>query len=471
MPHAHGLWRLASPVARWSAATAPPPKKRRAPSCHPFVRPAASRRADPPRSGFTKNAVFDKISTMISETFSVGSSLLSGAVVPPLSKSLLHRRLIATALADGASLLAYKLPCAPSKDILATYNALSALVKPIGDESPVVLDCGESGTTLRLLVPIVACLGRAATFVGHGRLPNRPMQPYADAFASHGVTLEFPDRPETFLPLTLSGCLQPGIYSLPGNISSQFISGLLFALPLLGKASEIRLTSPLESEAYVRMTIATMKEFGIDILPLENGGFAIPENSRYSLPDSTNSVETDASQAAFWHLANFLGSSVAISGETPSSLQGDSIFPELLDRLRAETPGDTLDIDVSQTPDLVPALAAAAAYAPGTTRLVNAARLRIKESDRLSTTCALLRAFGSECQELPDALVIPPGPPTPLNRPVEVDGANDHRIVMTAAMLATRHPCTIKGTEAVDKSYPTFFDDYRRVGGIATRLG
>lgn len=420
--------------------------------------------------GFTFCALFVIIRAMISETFSVGPSLLKGSVIPPLSKSFLHRRLITTALADGPSLGRFQLPVAPSKDILATYNALSALVKPLEDGSPVILDCGESGTTLRLLVPVVACIGRAATFTGHGRLPNRPMQPYAEAFASRGVTLEFPATPDTFLPLKLSGRLQPGVYSLPGNISSQFISGLLFALPLLGEASEIRLTSPLESEAYVRMTIATMKEFGIDVLPLEDGGFAIPANSRYVLPKSMNSVETDASQAAFWHLANFLGSSVEISGECPSTLQGDAIFPELLDRLRAEKPGDTLDIDVSQTPDLVPALAAAAAYAHGTTRLVNAARLRIKESDRLATTCSLLRVFGSACQELPDALIVPPGPPTPPNRPVHVDGANDHRIVMAAAMLATRHPCTIKGAEAVQKSYPTFFDDYRRVGGIATRL-
>ena len=396
----------------------------------------------------------------------LGPALLNGAVVPPPSKSLLHRGMICTALAGQAP--DTLLPEHASRDILATVEVLETLVSGNPGER-VTVNCGESGTTLRLLVPVAACLRAETVFLGEGRLPQRPMQPYADAFAGHGVTLRFPEEPGCYLPLTLSGRPQPGVYTLPGDVSSQFISGLLLALPLLEAPSEIRLASPLESESYVRMTLSVMRAHGIEVEPLGDGGWRIPAPQTYRPPVTPFRAEPDASQAAFWQLANHLGSFVRLAGGEPTNLQGDAVFPELLARLRDEHPGDTLDIDVSQTPDLVPALAAAAAYARGTTRLTHAARLRLKESDRLASTCAMLRAFGSACEETPDSLIIPPGPPTlPAGlRPI-VDGANDHRIVMTAAMLATRAPCTIVGAEAVRKSYPSFFEEYRRVGGIAT---
>ena len=390
----------------------------------------------------------------------LGPGLLSGEVAVPPSKSLLHRAMICAALAGDPALC--PAPAAPSEDIAATRRVLDALLAPSDD--PAQADCGESGTTLRLLVPVAAALGRAAVFTGRGRLPLRPMKPYADAFADSGATLAFPADPGRFLPLSVSGRLRPGVFELPGDVSSQFVSGLLLALPLLPGPSEIRLTSPLESRPYVDMTLAVLRAFGIEVHETD-GVFAVPGGQHYRRA-TTFVVEGDASQEAFWHLANFLGSSVTIAAPAHSGLQGDAVFPDLLARLRAAPAGGPPpEIDVAQTPDLVPALAAAAAFSSAGALIVHAERLRLKESDRLATTRALLAAFGCNAQETPDGLLIPPGPPTPPSEPPLVDGAGDHRIVMTAAMLATRIPCRLRGASAVAKSWPSFFDDYRRAGG------
>ena len=392
----------------------------------------------------------------------LGPGLLSGEVAIPPSKSLLHRAMICAALAGDAALC--PVPGAPSEDVAATRRVLDALLAP-GD-APARADCGESGTTLRLLVPVAAALGRPAVFTGRGRLPLRPMKPYADALAGSGADLAFPAEPGRFLPLAVSGRLRPGAFELPGDVSSQFVSGLLLALPLLPGPSEIRLTSPLESRPYVDMTLAVMRAFGVEARETP-GGFAVPGGRRYRRT-APFVVESDASQEAFWHLANFLGSSATIAAPARSGLQGDAVFPDLLARLRAAPAGGPApEIDVAQTPDLVPALAAAAAFSPAGARIAHAERLRLKESDRLATTRALLAAFGCDARETPDGLLIPPGPPAPPAAPPVVDGAGDHRIVMTAAMLATRTPCLLRGAGAVAKSYPSFFDDYRRAAGRA----
>ena len=402
---------------------------------------------------------------MSSTTLLLGPGALSGTVAVPPSKSLLHRGMICAALAGDPALC--PAPAAPSEDIAATRRALAALLAPAGPgDAPAQVDCGESGTTLRLLVPVAAALGRPAVFLGRGRLPLRPMRPYADAFAGSGAVLRFPDDPAAFLPLAVSGRLRPGVFALPGDVSSQFVSGLLLALPLLPGPSEIRLSSPLESRPYVDMTLAALRAFGVRVEETP-GGFAVPGGQRYR-PLAPFPVEGDASQEAFWHLANFLGSSVSLAAPARSGLQGDAVFPDLLARLAAAPAGGPPpEIDVAQTPDLVPALAAAAAFAPAGARIVHAGRLRLKESDRLATTRTLLRAFGSAAEETPDGLLVPPGPPAPPPAPPAVDGAGDHRIVMAAAMLATRVPCVLRGAGAVAKSYPSFFDDYRAVGGRA----
>lgn len=397
----------------------------------------------------------------------LGPGALRGAIAVPPSKSLLHRAMIAAALSGDSA--ACRVPAAPSEDVAATRRCLAALLAaPAPGGAPAAVDCGESGTTLRLLVPVAAALGRAAVFTGRGRLPRRPMKPYADCFAGSGAALRFPDDPSLFLPLSVSGRLRPGVYALPGDVSSQFVSGLLLALPLLGGDSEIRLLSPLQSRPYVDMTLAVMRAFGVAAAETP-AGFAVAGSQRYRAPAAPYEAEGDASQAAFWHLADFLGSSVAVSNAAGAgSLQGDAVFPELLARLAAAPAGGPPPaLDVSQVPDLVPALAAAAAFAPAGARIVHAERLRLKESDRLATTCALLRAFGCAAEETADGLAVPPGPPALPAEPPVVDGAGDHRIVMAAAMLATRAPCVLRGAEAVAKSYPSFFDDYRRAGGRA----
>lgn len=413
----------------------------------------------------------------------LGPGTLSGTVRVPPSKSQLHRAIVCAALAGDVSRV--PLPDNPSDDIRATLRAMRALLpaafagQAAGTRSgPVVCDCGESGTTLRLCVPIAAALGIDAVFTGSGRLPMRPMQPYADAFAGSGAVLETPpagaDGVRRWLPLRVSGKLRPGVYSLPGDVSSQFVSGLLLALPLLSGPSRVEIRGRLESRPYVEMTLAAMRASGVAVSSMPDGGFSVPGGGRY-VSAGKAPVESDASQEAFWHLARFLGSDVSIDSPAGSGLQGDAVFPSLLGRLAAAPAGGAApEIDVSQIPDLVPALAAAAAFSPAGARIVNGARLRLKESDRLATTCAMLRAFGSAASETPDGLAIPPGPPPaprPDVPPPEVDGAGDHRIVMAAAMVATRIPCVVRGAGAVNKSYPSFFEDYRRAGGVAVPAG
>ena len=402
----------------------------------------------------------------------LGPGPLRGPVAVPPSKSLLHRALVGAALAGDVSRVA--VPETPSDDIAATLRVLRALAPAaFGDAprpaapGPVSCDCGESGTTLRLAIPVAAALGVDAVFTGSGRLPMRPMAPYAEAFAGSGAALERPGEGGAWLPLRVSGRLRPGVYRLPGDVSSQFVSGLLFALPLLDGPSRIDISGELQSRPYVEMTLATMRAFGVAASE-SGGGFDVPGGQRYR-PDADPPVESDASQEAFWHLARFLGSDVSIAAPASSGLQGDAAFPALLGRLAAPSPGSPApEIDVSQVPDLVPALAVAAAFSPAGARLVHAERLRLKESDRLATTCALLRAIGCAASETADGLAVPPGPPPPrpAGAPVPVaDGAGDHRIVMAAAMAATRAALVVRGAEAVNKSYPSFFEDYRACGG------
>ena len=404
----------------------------------------------------------------------LGPGLLRGPVAAPPSKSLLHRALVGAALAGDVSRV--PVPAAPSDDIAATLRVLRALVpsafgvsRAAPPDAPAACDCGESGTTLRLALPVAAALGVDALFTGSGRLPLRPMAPYVDAFAGSGAVLERLREGGAWLPLRVSGRLRPGVYRLPGDVSSQFVSGLLFALPLLDGPSRIEISGALQSRPYVEMTLATMRAFGVAASE-SGGGFDVPGGQRYR-PDADPPVESDASQEAFWHLARFLGSDVSIAAPAASGLQGDAAFPALLARLASAAPGAPApEIDVSQVPDLVPALAVAAAFSPAGARLVHAERLRLKESDRLATTCALLRAIGCAASETADGLAVPPGPPPPprAGAPAPaVDGAGDHRIVMAAAMAATRAPLVVRGAEAVNKSYPSFFEEYRACGGYA----
>ncbi|MGM9607121.1 MAG: 3-phosphoshikimate 1-carboxyvinyltransferase [Oscillospiraceae bacterium] len=375
---------------------------------------------------------------------------LSGSITPPPSKSYSHRALIAAALAGAGSKLTN---LADSKDITATRRCLDALAAP-GDGLP-LLDCGESGSTLRFLIPVALVLRGGARFTGQGRLMERPQKPYFDLFDEKGIFYEQKDG-----VLTVRGALAPGVYRLPGDVSSQFVTGLLYALPLLsGGASEILLTSPLESRAYVDMTVEVMEHFGVHVEETA-GGWTVPGGQSYR-PNSL-AIEADWSQAGFFYAALGLGSDLDIQGMNFNSTQGDRVIVPCHEKLSRN--GD-VELDVSQCPDLVPPLAVHAAVRTGTTRIVNAARLRIKESDRLATVTATLNALGASIEEYPDSLTI--HGVDALAGGMAVDCCNDHRIAMMAAVAATRckEPVTLLGAQCVAKSYPTFWEDYKRLGG------
>ena len=385
---------------------------------------------------------------------------LRGIAEIPSSKSYAHRLLIAAALSDQPTEVRMN---ALNDDITATVGCLRALgaqidrtatgfrVHPIRKAPRTAeLFCGESGSTLRFLIPVAAALGVNCTFTGAGRLPERPNLILTEALGAHGVYAD-----NSFLPMTLSGQLQGGAYPIAGNVSSQYITGLLLALPLCDFDSEIVLTTKLESAAYIDITLETLAPFGIRTERTATG-WHIPGGQKYRSPGIVN-AEGDWSGAAFWHAANRMGHFVSLLGLNDDSCQGDRLVTWQLDHLGGR-------IDVSQTPDSLPALAVAACAHPGTTFFTGAARLRIKESDRLSAISNMLCALGQNVEEMQDGLIIHGGLPF---KGGKVDGCNDHRIVMAAALAATlaREPVTISGAEAINKSYPRFFEDFALLGG------
>lgn len=393
---------------------------------------------------------------------------IGGRVTAPPSKSHVHRLLIAAALCDGQE-TAIHCP-GENEDIAATARCLSALNTEIcreGDwfrvtrDQPIhrfparrPLDCGESGSTLRFLLPLCAMKpytpNAPIALTGAGRLPARPNGPLLEALRAHGARIH-----GDFLPLTVEGGLLFGDFALPGDVSSQYFSGLLFALPLLKGDSTLRYASPLQSMPYVDLTLSVLRQFGIVVHSMADG-WRIPGDQRYRSP-GTAEAEGDWSAAAFWLGANALKNAVTVDGLDPASCQGDKAAEGMLEKIGG-------DIDVTDTPDLMPILAAAAAAIPGqTTRITGAARLRLKESDRLAAMEETILALGGEARETPDGLVI-------RGRSLRggtVDGKNDHRIVMSAAIAATacQNEVTILGAEAVNKSYPRFWEDFQALGG------
>lgn len=398
-------------------------------------------------------------------------ALLQGSITPPPSKSQAHRLIIAASLAAGESRVDN---VALSQDITATLNCMRSLgAKASEDGSRITgivgrreqsdplptLDCGESGSTLRFLIPVALAVAGGGIFSGHGRLMERPQGPYEDLFARRNILFRRENG-----TLRVEGSLKSGRFALPGNVSSQFITGLMYALPLLEGDSEIMLTTPLESRGYVDMTLDALARFGVRVEPVEQG-WHIPGGQTY-LPRNV-AVESDYSQAAFYFAARLLGSPVQIQGLNPNSAQGDAAILDFYDTL--SIPGEA-ELDVSQCPDLVPPLAAMAALRPGqTTRIVGAARLRLKESDRLDTVTTQLNRLGADITQGPDFLTI---------RGVDwleggtVSGCNDHRIAMMLAIAATRAKgcVTITGAQCVAKSYPNFWEDYVALGGQIERL-
>ena len=403
---------------------------------------------------------------------------LSGTAAAIPSKSAAHRIFLCAALADKPTVVRLG---SGSKDIEATMSCVRALggrteqisdgvyrVHPIvqSAENP-TLDCGESGSTLRFLVPVAAALGKGAVFTGGGRLPERPLSPLREQLEEHGCIL----TPQGDWPLRLSGKLTGGKFALPGNISSQFFTGLLLALPLLPEDSSIEITTELESEGYIHLTLDVLHQFGIRA-EKQGNYYLIPGGQKYRSPGEAE-VEGDWSNAAFWLTAAAMGNPVRCSGLKPDSSQGDKAILDVLRRMGAEitltdgiysvhSPGRLHGtvIDASEIPDLVPILSVAAATADGITQITHAARLRIKESDRLAVMADVLTKLGAKVQELPDGLVIEGV--TQLHGGT-VDSANDHRIAMSAAIaaLSASGEVVLTDPNAVKKSYPRFFEDYQ----------
>lgn len=406
----------------------------------------------------------------------------NGTVTAPPSKSDVHRAIICAALSKGKSVIS---PVALSNDIKATIGCVQALgaLATIEDNvltvdgtdmlknKTALLDCSESGSTLRFFIPVAAAGGVNATFIGNGRLPQRPIGIFTDALPKAGVEC----TTKGGLPLEISGQLKSGRFEIPGNVSSQFITGLLFALPLLDGDSDIVLTSPIESVGYINMTIYTMAKFGVNIEETDYG-WHIKGNQSY-IP-TTYKTDGDWSQAAFFMVSGAINGSVTVTGVNSDSAQGDKKISDIIAEFGAEViRADTsvtvnsrkmrgITIDASQIPDLVPVLAVCATFAEGTTKIINAERLRIKECDRLKATADLINNLGGNVKEFADGLEI-----TGIDKLKGgmVDGCNDHRIVMSAGVCASNTENEIESTYAlsINKSYPEFYKDYNSIGGKA----
>ena len=417
----------------------------------------------------------------------IAKGALRGTVQMISSKSDAHRLFIGAALADQPTEMVLN---GSSEDLEATLQCLQALgadflrqgdkitVMPVEKKEDIsVMDCRESGSTLRFLLPVAAALGRSVLVEGKGRLPQRPISILTELLREHGCEVSSDQ-----LPLEMSGQLKGGTFSLPGNVSSQFITGLLFALPLLEGNSEIVLSTEMESRGYIDMTLHTLKRFGIAVKEGERG-FSIPGGQQYHSP-GVMQADGDWSNGAFWLTAGAMGQPVTCCGLQMDSPQGDKAILDILKQFGAhvETEGDRVTvsrgklkgcvIDAAQIPDLVPILCMAAAAAEGKTEIRNAGRLRIKESDRLTAMADCLNRLGVPVEEKQDGLVIHGGKLTEQQGEIRIDSYGDHRIVMSAAVGAALlgREAVIEGAEAVAKSYPAFFAEFIRLGGGADVL-
>ncbi|MEI8216155.1 MAG: 3-dehydroquinate synthase [Eubacteriales bacterium] len=446
------------------------------------------------------------LSKAMSEKLLISPRALIGKVKAIPSKSFIHRALICAALSRGESIIHHIIY---SEDVLATIDALSAIgagfnieenkiivkgifqdsggdvssfgseqqrvkVERFGDEM-VKINCKESGSTLRFMVPISAALGLRAELSGSGRLPIRPINAYFEIFDMNSITYIHPEGRS--IPLELDGRLASGNYKISGVTSSQFISGLLMALPLCSGDSTLEVSYPFESKGYVDITISVMNAFGVKIEEEINNNickYIIPGNGSYK--KSEYFIEGDWSQAAPWLCMGAINGEIEVEGLNEVSLQGDMEILNILKRFGADIKIENglissktstmtgINIDGSQIPDIVPALAVVAAFAQGTSRIENCGRLRFKESDRLETTMELLSKLGADVKIDCDSLVI--------NGNGQLKGGmieshQDHRIVMAASIAAagTIEAVTINGYNSIKKSYPKYFKDYEKLGG------
>lgn len=414
----------------------------------------------------------------------VSPGIYHGTVTVPPSKSAAHRAIIAAALANGRSVISN---VDLSSDILATIGACRSLGCDIIIEEndryntltvdgglslsgETHIDCAESGSTLRFFIPVACTLSGTKTFTGRGRLPYRPVDAYLQIFDSQGI--RYTRAADANLPLTVLGKLQGGEMRVDGRVSSQYVTGLLFALPVLNEDSAISVLGGFESRGYVDLTLDMLRRFGIEI-GVSDDEFSIKGDQRYQPRDIV--VEGDYSQAAFFIVAGAIAGDLRIAGLDAHSLQPDSAIVSIMQRMGAviTQEDDTLsvkqsvltgtEIDVSQCPDLVPPLAIAAAFAKGETRITGAARLRIKECDRLHALAVNLNNLGIQAVETDDELIIRGG----IINGGTIDTFGDHRIAMAFAIAAAgaKSDITIPNAECISKSYPKFYDDIKALGG------
>ena len=415
----------------------------------------------------------------------IQTRMLKGSVVVPPSKSAAHRAIISAALTRGKCTVKN---IQMSNDIVATCGCLEQLgavfeynekkgtlkVNAQGlfknmDELDPELDCGESGSTLRFLIPIALLSGRKVRFIGHGRLMQRPQKPYFDMFDEKGVVYQ-----QEWDSISAYGELKAGTYVMPGDISSQFITGLLFALSCLKEDSEIIITKPLQSRGYVDMTISVMRDFGVEVVNEDYKRFFIKGGQKYK--PQTYTVEADYSQAAFFLVAGALGCDIECIGLREDSIQGDKAILDIIKQVggkiektergvRAVRSGVMrgITVDVREIPDLVPILAVLFTFCEGESKIINADRLRMKESDSLKAIATELNHLGAKITEGGNYLRIDGVQVLCGNT---VSSWNDHRIAMALAIAACRAEWEVRITgarEAVKKSYPDFFEVYDRL--------
>ena len=399
-------------------------------------------------------------------TISASETRISGCVAPPPSKSIVHRVMIAHALASGG------IVCDPNicDDTTATYNALSAVLGVDGN----IADVGESGSTLRFIIPVAAALGRDMTYVMHGNLSKRPLNPYA-CLNANGVTYtKKGDR------LSVHGTLAAGTFMLLGGVSSQFFTGLMFALPLLSGASVIRAHEAVVSKAYIKLTLDVLREYGIVINEtVPSAEWTIPGGQKYVAPcgfaDAIGGIETDMSAAAFWVVANAVAGGITTVGIPQTSEQGDFAVLDIVNNDNRHT---DRTIDGGEIPDIVPILAVYGCCRAAKLTIANCSRLRIKECDRLSAIVGELRKLSANIRICDDAIVINADRSGGIGRHggqhsggthgdvVVIDSHNDHRIAMSLAIAAVAFniPVVITSAECVRKSYVKFWNDLKSLG-------
>ena len=411
----------------------------------------------------------------------VTPSKVHGNVKIPASKSMAHRALICASLSDGTSIVSN---VTNSKDIEATVGcmkALGAIIKQIDEttyevtgtnlfkqEGNITCNANESGSTLRFLIPLAACTIDKVKFLGQGRLLQRPMDVYENEFKKQNIEFNQSDK-----EIIVSGNLQAKDYVVQGDISSQFITGFMFVLPLLNQDSTLTITEPYESKSYVNLTIQMLAKFGIEIIETSSNSYLIKGKQHYKAQDV--SVEGDFSQLAFFAVLGTLNNTLSCSNMDMSSKQGDKAILDCIPSFTSDKDTITFTkkqpapqtIDLSNCPDLGPILCVLASFTNGETNIVNAARLRMKESDRILAMETELKKWGVDITSTFDSIQIHGKEHYKSNNTVEIFGHNDHRIVMAMTVfgLCAGSECIIDDAQAITKSYPTFFEDIQSLGG------